>query len=151
VLGALVLAVVLIVACIVIELRVRNPLIDIELFRRRSFDGALADNFVYNLTLAGTMYVLALYLEEVRGYDSLTAGLLLPSTVGMLLLIPTGARFELRRGPRFPLAVGTLVMGAGAFMVGFLTTSTPHWWCALGSSSRASASASSPRPSATPP
>lgn len=133
VLGALVLAVVLIAACIVIELRVRNPLIDIGLFRRRSFDGALADNFVYNLTLAGTMYVLALYLEEVRGYDPLTAGLLLlPSTVGMLLLIPVGARFELRTGPRFPLAVGTLIMGVGTFMVGFLTTSTPYWWYALG-------------------
>lgn len=132
-LGAIVLAVILIAACILTESRVRNPLLDLKLFRRRSFDGALIDNFVYNLTLAGTMYVLALYLEEVRGYDPLTAGLLLlPSTVGMLFLIPLGARFELRTGPRFPLAVGTLIMGVGTFMVGFLTTSTPYWWYALG-------------------
>ncbi len=133
VLGALVLAVVLLTACILIERRVHNPLIDLKLFKRRSFDGALIDNLAYNITLAGTMYVLALYLEEVRGYDAFTAGLLLlPSTVGMLVFIPIGARLELRRGPRFPLATGTLIMGIGTFLTGFLTTSTPYWWYAAG-------------------
>jgi len=131
--GAFVLAVVLLAACIFIETRVNEPLIDLGLFRRRSFDGALIDNFVYNVTLAGTMYVLALYLEQVRGYDALTAGLLLlPSTVSMLVFIPLGARSELRRGPRLPLATGTLIMGVGTFLAGFLTTSTPYWWYALG-------------------
>ena len=77
------------------------------------------------------MYVLALYLEKVRGYDAFTAGLLLlPSTVSMLVFIPIGARLELRRGPRFPLATGTMIMGVGTFLTGFLTTSTPYWWYA---------------------
>jgi MFS family permease len=77
--------------------------------------------------------VLALYLENVRGYDAFTAGLLLlPSTVSMLVFIPIGARFELRRGPRFPLATGTIIMGIGTFLTGFLTTSTPYWWFAAG-------------------
>ena len=131
--GAFVLAVVLLAACIVIERRSKEPLIDLELFRSRPFDAALIDNFVYNVTLAGTMYVLALYLEQVRGYDALTAGLLLlPSTVSMLVFIPLGARIELRRGPRLPLATGTLIMGVGTFLAGLLTTSTPYWWYALG-------------------
>ena len=133
VIGALILAVVLLAACILIERKVREPLIDLTLFRRRSFDGALIDNLVYNITLAGTMYVLALYLEEVRGYDAFTAGLLLlPSTVSMLVFIPIGARLELRGGPRFPLATGTIIMGVGTFLAGFLTTSTPYWWYAAG-------------------
>ncbi len=133
VLAAFALAVVLLAACLVIERRVRDPLIQLGLFSRRSFDAALMNNFVYNLTLAGTMYVLALYLVEVRHYGPLTTGLLLlPSTVGMLLLIPVGARMQLRRGPRFPLAAGTLIMGIGTFMVGFLATSTPYWWMAAG-------------------
>jgi EmrB/QacA subfamily drug resistance transporter len=130
--GAFVLAVVLLAGCIFIESRVKEPLIDLALFKRRSFDGALIDNFVYNVTLAGTMYVLALYLEQVRGYDALTAGLLLlPSTVSMLVFIPLGARIELRRGPRLPLATGTLIMGIGTFLAGFLATDTPYWWWAL--------------------
>lgn len=133
VLIALAVAVVLLATALWVERRAASPLIDLSLFRRRSFGGALGDNFVYNLTLAGTMYVLALYLEEVRGYDPLTAGLLLlPSTVALLALIPLGARMQLRLGPRLPLAMGTVIMGAGTFLAGFLSPSTPYWWFAAG-------------------
>ena len=132
ILASFALAVVLLAAFVLIERRVREPLLDLALFRRRSFDGALIDNLVYNITLAGTMYVLALYLEQVRGYDAFTAGLyLLPSTVSMLVFIPIGARLELRRGPRFPLATGTLIMGVGTFLAGFLAVDTPYWWYAM--------------------
>jgi EmrB/QacA subfamily drug resistance transporter len=127
-----VLAAALLAAFVLIEHRSREPLLDLGLFRRSSFDGALIDNLVYNITLAGTMYVLALYLENVRGYDAFTAGLLLlPSTVSMLVFIPIGARLELGKGPRFPLATGTLIMGIGTFLAGFLATDTPYWWYAL--------------------
>jgi EmrB/QacA subfamily drug resistance transporter len=133
VLVAAVAAVVLLASFVLVERRVREPLLDLTLFKRRSFDAALLDNLVYNITLAGTMYVLALYLENVRGYDAFTAGLLLlPSTVSMLVFIPIGARLELRRGPRFPLATGTIIMGVGTFLTGFLTPSTPYWWFAAG-------------------
>ena len=133
VLIALAVAVILLTTALWVERRAASPLIDPGLFRRRSFGGALADNFVYNLTLAGTMYVLTLYLEEVRGYDPLTAGLLLlPSTVALLAVIPLGARMQLRLGPRLPLATGTVIMGAGTFLAGFLSPSTPYWWFAAG-------------------
>ena len=79
------------------------------------------------------MYVLALYLEEVCGYDAFTAGLLLlPSTVSILAFIMVGARLELRRGPRYPLTVGFFIMGVGTFLVGFLTPETAYWWFATG-------------------
>lgn len=131
--GTAVLGILLLVGCLVIERYVANPLIDLKLFRRHSFDGALSDNFVYNITLGGTMYVLALYFENVRGYEPFSAGLLLlPSTVAMLALIPIGAHTELRRGPRWPLAVGTAIMGAGTLMLGFLGAETAYAWIALG-------------------
>jgi EmrB/QacA subfamily drug resistance transporter len=131
IIGALVLAVVLLASFVFIERRAREPLLDLALFRRRSFDGALIDNLVYNITLAGAMYVLALYLEQVRGYDAFAAGLyLLPSTVSMLVFIPIGARLDLSRGPRLPLATGTLIMGVGTFLAGFLAVDTPYWWYA---------------------
>ena len=133
VLGSVVAAVVLLTAFVLIERRVKEPLIDLGLFKRRSYDGALIDNLIYNITLSGTMYVLALYLEEVCGYDALTAGLLLlPSTVGILAFIMVGARLELRRGPRIPLTAGFFIMGVGTFLVGFLTPETAYWWFATG-------------------
>ncbi len=133
VLGSVVAAVVLLTSFVLIERHVKEPLIDLGLFKRRSYDGALIDNLIYNITLSGTMYVLALYLEEVCGYDALTAGLLLlPSTVGILAFIMVGARLELRRGPRIPLTAGFFIMGVGTFLVGFLTPETAYWWFATG-------------------
>jgi EmrB/QacA subfamily drug resistance transporter len=133
VLGSIVLAAVLVASFVLIERRVKDPLLDLKLFRRRSFDGALIDNLVYNITLSGTMYVLALYLEEVRGFDAFTAGLLLlPSTVSILVFIVIGARLELRRGPRIPLTAGFFIMGVGTFLVGFLSPDTAYWWFATG-------------------
>jgi EmrB/QacA subfamily drug resistance transporter len=133
VLGSVVAAVVLLTTFVLIERRVKEPLIDLGLFKRRSYDGALIDNLIYNITLSGTMYVLALYLEEVCGYDALTAGLLLlPSTVSILAFIMVGARLELRRGPRIPLTAGFFIMGVGTFLVGFLTPETAYWWFATG-------------------
>jgi EmrB/QacA subfamily drug resistance transporter len=132
-LGSIVLAVVLLAGFVVIERRIKEPLLDLKLFRRKSFDGALIDNLIYNITLSGTMYVLALYLEEVRGYDAFTAGLLLlPSTVSILAFIMVGARLELRRGPRIPLTAGFFIMGVGTFLVGFLQPDTAYWWFATG-------------------
>jgi EmrB/QacA subfamily drug resistance transporter len=133
ILAAIAAAVVLLAAFVLIERRTREPLIDLGLFRRRSFDGALIDNLIYNITLSGTMYVLALYLEQVRGYDAFTAGLLLlPSTVSILAFIMVGARLELRRGPRIPLTAGFFIMGVGTFLVGFLEPDTAYWWFATG-------------------
>lgn len=133
VVAALIAAVVLLVACVLAERVVRNPLVDLRLFRRHSFDGALIDNFVYNVTLGGTMYVLALYFQNVQGYDPFTAGLLLlPSTFALLALIPIGGRLSLHRGPRLPLALGTALMGAGTLMLGFLDAGTVYWWIGLG-------------------
>ena len=133
ILGSTVLGVALLVTCLVIERHIHNPLIDLKLFRRHSFDGALVDNFVYNITLGGTMYVLALYFENVRGYNPFDAGLLLlPSTIAMLALLPVGARVGMRRGPRWPLAVGTAIMGLGTLTLGFVGSQTIYVWIALG-------------------
>ena len=133
ILGMIAVAVASLVACLLIERRVHNPLIDLTLFRRHSFDGALIDNFAYNITLGGTMYVMTLYFINVEGKDPFTAGLLLlPSTIAMLALIPVGGRVGIARGPRLPLAVGTAIMGAGTLMLGFLGDETAYWWIATG-------------------
>jgi MFS family permease len=71
-------AVVLGVLFVLVERRVANPLVDLALFRRRPFDAALIANLAMNLTFSGTTFLLALYLQDVRGYDPMVAGLLLP-------------------------------------------------------------------------
>jgi MFS family permease len=118
-------AVVLGVLFVLVERRVANPLVDLALFRRRPFDAALTANLAMNLTFAGTSFLLPLYLQDVRGYDPVVAGLLLlPLTVTLLALLPVGVRLERRTDARLPMLIGLAVMAVASVLLGFLV---PGW------------------------
>jgi len=128
VVGFLVAAVVLAITWVVVEKRVREPLVDLSLFRLRAYDGALTANLTMNLAFAGLSYLLVLWLQNVRGYDAVEAGLLmLPSTIGIFVFIPLGGRLSERVGGRLPVLVGLVVMSAGLLGLGFLSTDSPLW------------------------
>ncbi len=110
-------SVVLAVLFVLLEKHVSDPLIDLRLFASRPFCGALAANSVMNIVFAGVSFLLTLYLQEVRGYGPVAAGLLLlPSTVTILLFNPIGGRVSARRGARWPVVVGVLLLGAGTLL-----------------------------------
>ncbi|MFJ9952861.1 MFS transporter [Kitasatospora sp. NPDC091207] len=117
IIGLLVGSVVLAVLFVLVERRVADPLLDLRLFASRPFDGALAANSVMNIVFAGVSFLLTLYLQEVRGYGPVAAGLLLlPSTVTILLFNPFGGRVAARRGARLPVAVGLFLLGIGTLV-----------------------------------
>jgi EmrB/QacA subfamily drug resistance transporter len=121
-------SVVLALAWCVIESRVSEPLVDLRLFRLRPYDGALTANLTMNLAFAGLSYLLVLWLQNVRGYDAIQAGLLmLPSTVGIFVFIPVGGRLNARVGARLPVLVGLVVMSVGLLLLGFISTDSPLW------------------------
>jgi MFS family permease len=122
ILGLLVASAALALAWCVIERRVRDPLVNLALFRLRPYDGALTANLGMNLAFAGLSYLLVLWLQNARGYSAVEAGLLmLPSTVGIFALIPVGGRMDARFGGRLPVLVGLVVMSAGLAVLGFLS------------------------------
>lgn len=133
IIGLLVAAVVLGVGFVLVERRVHEPLVELRLFRARDFDGALTANLVMNVVFAGLSFLLALYLQTVRGYSALEAGLLLfPSTLTILALNPVGSRMAARRGPRLPVALGLVLLGVGTLLAGLVSTDSPYWLLLLG-------------------
>ncbi|GAA4440065.1 MFS transporter [Phytohabitans houttuyneae] len=133
IIGLLVAAVVLGVAFVLVERRVREPLVDLRLFRARDFDGALTANLVMNIVFAGMSFLLALYLETVRGYSALEAGLLLfPSTLTILAFNPVGSRMAARLGSRTPVAWGLVLLGLGTVLAGLVSTDSPYWLLLVG-------------------
>jgi len=84
-LGLGALAVALLAAFVLIESRLRHPLIRLGIFRMRSITGANAAM----LLVAGGMFAMfffaSIYVQEVLGYSALRAGLaFLPVTVGII-------------------------------------------------------------------
>ncbi|GIF19986.1 EmrB/QacA subfamily drug resistance transporter [Actinoplanes tereljensis] len=126
--GLLAAAVLLAIAWYAVEKHAEEPLVKLAMFKLRSYDAALTANLVMNLAFAGLSYLLVLWLQNVRGYDAVEAGLLmLPSTLGIFVFIPRGARLESRRGGRMPVLLGLAVLAAGLAVLGFLHPDASLW------------------------
>lgn len=133
IIGLLVAAVVLGIAFVLVERRIRNPLVDLRLFAARDFDGALVANLVMNVVFGGISYLFALYLQDVRGYSAVEAGLLLfPSTVTILALNPVGSRAGARRGPRIVVVWGLALLGICTVVAGILSPTSSYLVLLLG-------------------
>jgi EmrB/QacA subfamily drug resistance transporter len=125
--GAVALAA--LVALLVVEPRRREPLVDLTLFRSPPFAGATSIAVAAFGALAGFLLLNTIYLQDVRAYSPLHAGLLtLPIAALTVVLGPLSGRLVGARGPRLSLLVG----GAGIALSGLLLTDlTPHTPLAL--------------------
>jgi EmrB/QacA subfamily drug resistance transporter len=113
---SLVLGVALMVAFCWHALRVRDPLIDLKLFKNRGFTAASGTSFVLGAAIFGAMFLLPLYYQIVRGQDALHAGLLMaPQGIGAMITMPIGGRITDRVGASRIVPVGLLIMLAGTF------------------------------------
>lgn len=108
-------------AFVFVELRISDPLVNLRLFRTRSFDGALIVNLTMNMSFAGALFVLSLYLQDVRGYTAFVAGLILiPAAATILIFNTIGARILTRHDPRAPSIWGLVLVGLGSIAISTL-------------------------------
>jgi len=110
-----------------VEPKRAEPLLDMRLFRIRLFSAGNVSQLLYSLGFGSLSLIVIIYLQLIRGFDALTAGLLfLPLDVAFVTIGPISGRLSDRYGTR---GLATLGMGVGA--VGYvalaflLTTATP--------------------------
>src|SRR5256714_7494034 len=84
--GLLILAVALLLAFVVIELRSRAPLVPFRIFRSRSITGANVTGVLIGASLFSMFFFISLYMQQVLGYSPLKAGFsYLPLAVTIIL------------------------------------------------------------------
>jgi EmrB/QacA subfamily drug resistance transporter len=104
-----------------------DALIALRLFRNRGFAVGAGQSLVSNAGMFGTIVLLPLYLQLVRGYSPTAAGLLmLPQVAGTLAGSVTAGQFTARTG-RYKLmpVTGSGLMLAGTLLLSLLTATTP--------------------------
>jgi MFS transporter, DHA2 family, methylenomycin A resistance protein len=102
----------------VAERRARDPLLPLGLLRKRAFVIANGVAGVMNLCTLGLLFVLTLYLQDVRHDGALTAGVvLLPLFAPLSVLAPVGGRIVARTGPRLPMIGGLTTAAAGVALL----------------------------------
>jgi EmrB/QacA subfamily drug resistance transporter len=94
--------------------RIEHPLVEVRLFRSRGFSAAAATTSLVGAALFGSMILLPLYYQVVRGQSPLDAGLLMmPQGVGAALGMNVGGRLTDRIGAGRVVPVGLLVLALG--------------------------------------
>jgi DHA2 family methylenomycin A resistance protein-like MFS transporter len=119
VIAAAVAAVLAGIAFLATEARREDPMLPLALFRNARFSTANTVAGVMNLCTLGLLFVLTLYLQDVRRRSALAAGLeLLPLFLPLSVIAPLGGRLTGRRGPRTPMLAGLLLatLGIGALV-----------------------------------
>jgi EmrB/QacA subfamily drug resistance transporter len=106
-----------------------EPLIEPRLFRSVPFSGATVVAVCAFAAYAGVLFLGSLYLQDVRGYSALAAGLcLLPLAIGVLICAPIAGRLVASRGTRIPLLLSGVSMTAGSLMLLSLGAHTAISW-----------------------
>ena len=115
---SLVAGVIALVLFVLRERRARDPMLPLELFRRRNFAvGNLATLTIY-AGLGAATFFLPIYLQQVADYRPLAAGFsLVPVTIVMFALSRRFGALADRLGPRLFMGVGPLVAGAGLLLL----------------------------------
>jgi EmrB/QacA subfamily drug resistance transporter len=133
ILGCLAAAAVAAVTLVPWESRRTDPLIDPRFFRSVPFTGATLIAVCAFASLAGFLFLNALYLQSVRGFSALHAGLLtLPMAALCAVLPPISGRIVGARGGRIPLVLGGLGVTLGGASLLPLTSDYPLWLLVIG-------------------
>jgi EmrB/QacA subfamily drug resistance transporter len=118
------------------ELRTREPMIDLRLFRRRAFTAANAAVATVDLAMMGCAFLLVIFVVGVLDWTELKAAIAItPMPLAGLVLAPFSGRLVDRFGPRLLAAGGALLSAAGLFLLARIDLYTRSgdvaWRCAI--------------------
>jgi EmrB/QacA subfamily drug resistance transporter len=125
--GPTLAGVVLIAAWFVHSWRTPNPLIDLRTFAHTRAGAAAGTFLLFAISVFGTMLLVPLYYQSVRGASALTAGLLLaPGGFGAMLLMPVSGKLTDRYGPTWWPATGLPLVAIGLIPFVFVGAHTSY-------------------------
>jgi EmrB/QacA subfamily drug resistance transporter len=117
---------------LVVELRSKEPLLPLELFRNRTFATACVIASLLGFVIVGVMFFMAQYFQAVQQHSALSTGLrLLPLTLGIFFLSPPASRIAGKAGPRVPIMIGAVLVTAGFLLLSKIQLDSGFgsiWW-----------------------
>jgi EmrB/QacA subfamily drug resistance transporter len=127
VLISLVVSVALLAAFVVVEMRTRFPMLDLQLLRVPTFNGGLVAAWAISASLFSLLTYVVLYLQNVLGSSAIDTGVrLLPMTGAIFLTAGVAGRLTGRLPTRVLIAPGFLLIGIGLILMRGISP-TDHW------------------------
>lgn len=115
----------LLIAFFIVELLVKDPVIDVRLFRSYTFSMANILIWATTAVLFGSIFLLPFFFENVEGLSSMTTGeILVTQGLAMAVGLAVSGKLYNLVGPRILSVVGTIMVAASMFGFTNLTTTT---------------------------
>jgi EmrB/QacA subfamily drug resistance transporter len=128
IIGAFVVAAVSLLAFIVLERRQRAPMLDLTLFRNRTYVGANLAMLLVALAMFGVFFFVSLYMQNVLGYSPVEAGAaFLPMTLLIIVIAPLAGRASDRWGSRWLIAGGMVLLALQLAYFSQLSSDATFW------------------------
>ncbi|PFJ03147.1 DHA2 family efflux MFS transporter permease subunit [Priestia megaterium] len=117
---------VLLIIFVLQQIKSEKPLLDMRVFKYNIFSLSNIISIAITISMYAGMFLLPIYLQNIRGYSAFDSGLLLlPGALVMLVMSPISGTLFDKVGPR-PLAiVGMLITSISTFEFTKLTMDTP--------------------------
>jgi EmrB/QacA subfamily drug resistance transporter len=127
-----VLAAVSLVGLVGVERRRSEPLVEIRFFRSPAFSGAAIIAVLALMSVGGFLFLNTLYLQDVRGYSALHAGLLtIPMAATGAACALISGRIVAARGPRLAFVLAGVLLAAGTGLLVGADGGTSVWYLVL--------------------
>jgi EmrB/QacA subfamily drug resistance transporter len=124
----LVLGIGLLAAFLVYESRIPEPMVKLQLFRRRNFAIGNLETLAMYAGISILFFYLVIYLQQVAGYSALRSGLVtLPVTIEMFVLSRRFGALADRLGPRLFMGFGPLIAAGGILLLLRLGMNVSYW------------------------
>ncbi len=115
-------------AFVALELRQRAPMLDLRLFRNRTFSGATGVALLQTFSMFGMFLFVAIYMQRVLGYSALATGAaILPQTVLIMFMAPAAGRLVNKVGSRWLMTIGLSLNAVALLLLTRLGTDSDYF------------------------
>jgi EmrB/QacA subfamily drug resistance transporter len=127
--GSALAGLLLLAVFVAVELRVREPMLDLRLLGDRLFCTCNLIIMASGAAFLGILFVAPLFLQEARGVSPLTSGLTtFPEAIGVALSTQLVSRLYPKIGPRRLVAFGLVGVAVMIALLCFIGLDTNLWW-----------------------
>ncbi len=126
--GLAIISAICLISLVIHELLAKHPVIDLHVFRSRSYATGVFLMTILGFVLYGSTVLLPIWLQTLQGYPSLQAGIAMaPRGVGSLLMMPLVGLIIPKVDPRKLLAIGISIASVTLFQFSRLNLQAGYW------------------------
>ncbi|RJS48840.1 MAG: MFS transporter [Methanobacterium sp.] len=98
--------------------RGQEPLFDIDLFKNRIFTLGNINSVLQQIPLAGLLFIIPVFLQQVTKVDAFMTGVaLLPTSIAVFIFSFFGGRLSVKVNPKYIVMAGFLISALGALIL----------------------------------